>query len=264
LEHGDEYSPLAEALTTYGTALARLGNYERARETLQRAIEIAHNAGIYDDAGLAALTMLEELSEHLPLQEIEIIYQRADQWLADTQHPQTIRRLRQAARQIIDAEQVREKEREKEALPPSFIHASAQITKILSNAQRIATTTLSPVLITGETGTGKELLARLIHEWSGRTGEFVTVNCSWSTETLVESQLFGHFKGSLTDAVENHPGAVRRAAGGTLFLDEITELSRSNQAKLLRLVESGEVQSIGATERHLGGHQVKDSLFEAV
>ena len=97
------------------------------------------------------------------------------------------------------------------------------------------------MLITGETGTGKELLARLIHEWNGRAGEFVTVNCSWLTESLIESQLFGHFKGRFTDTSVNHPGAVRRAAGGALFLDEITELSRSNQAKLLRLVESGGV-----------------------
>ena len=108
LEQGDAYSPLAEALTTHGTALVRLGNYERSRETLQRAIEIAHNAGIYDDAGQAALTMIEELGERLPHEEMQTLYDRADQWLAETQHPQTIRRLRQAARQIMDAGRMRE------------------------------------------------------------------------------------------------------------------------------------------------------------
>jgi two-component system NtrC family response regulator/two-component system response regulator AtoC len=108
--------------------------------------------------------------------------------------------------------------------------------------------TTSPVLITGETGTGKELLARLVHQWSGRTGEFVAVNCAALTDTLIESQLFGHRKGSFTDATADYPGAVNQARGGTLFLDEIGELSTGNQSKLLRLVERCEIHAIGATE----------------
>jgi DNA-binding NtrC family response regulator len=104
------------------------------------------------------------------------------------------------------------------------------------------------VLITGETGTGKEALAQMIHEWSGRKGKFVAVNCATLTETLIESQLFGHRKGSLADEVEDDEGAVRRAADGTLFLDEIGELSSSNQAKLLRLVERSESHPIGAAQ----------------
>jgi transcriptional regulator with PAS, ATPase and Fis domain len=89
------------------------------------------------------------------------------------------------------------------------------------------------------------LLARLIHEWSGRAGEFVVVNCGALVEGLIESDLFGHRRGSFTDAVADHPGFVRQAAGGTLLLDEVAELSTAAQAKLLRVIEHGEIQTVG-------------------
>jgi len=118
---------------------------------------------------------------------------------------------------------------------------------VVRAARRIAAGS-GPVLIAGEAGTGKRLLASLIHEWGGRKGEFVAINCETLTETLVESELFGHRKDDSDEGVEDQRGAVRRAAGGTLFLDKIEELSSSNQARLLRLIERGEVQSIGALE----------------
>jgi DNA-binding NtrC family response regulator len=102
-------------------------------------------------------------------------------------------------------------------------------------------------LITGEIGTGKELLARMIHEWSGRAGRFVAINCAALTEALLESILFGHRQGSFTDAAQDNVGIVRQAAGGTLFLNEIAELSLGNQGKLLRLIEHGEAHTIGAS-----------------
>jgi transcriptional regulator with PAS, ATPase and Fis domain len=86
----------------------------------------------------------------------------------------------------------------------------------------------------------------MIHEWSGRAGQFIAINCSAITETLLESILFGHRKGSFTEAVEDQVGMVRQAAGGTLFLDEIAELSPGSQGKLLRLIENGEAHPIGA------------------
>jgi transcriptional regulator with PAS, ATPase and Fis domain len=86
----------------------------------------------------------------------------------------------------------------------------------------------------------------MIHEWSGRAGEFIAINCAAITETLLESILFGHRKGSFTEAVQDNVGMVRQAAGGTLFLDEIAELSPGNQGKLLRLIENGETHTIGA------------------
>jgi DNA-binding NtrC family response regulator len=117
---------------------------------------------------------------------------------------------------------------------------------LLRRALRVAVTD-STVLITGETGTGKEVLARLIHQWSGRAGAFVPINCRALTDLLSESQLFGHMKGSYHDALQDQRGAAREAAGGTLFMDEVAELSRTNQGKLLRLIERGEIHTIGAS-----------------
>jgi transcriptional regulator with GAF, ATPase, and Fis domain len=241
LEQGDEQALLAEALTTHGAALARLGKHEQARFTLQRAIKVAHQAGDLDGAGLAALTTLEELSEHLSHHELRAIYKRADQLLANSQHSKTLSRLRSCARRVLSEVDTPSKEFN----APNFIYASVQMAALLRDAHRIATTRAT-VLITGETGTGKELLARWIHESSGRAGAFVPINCAALTDTLIESQLFGHMKGSFTGAVADHPGAVRQAAGGTLLLDEIGELSVGNQAKVLRLIEEGEIHTIGA------------------
>ena len=88
----------------------------------------------------------------------------------------------------------------------------------------------------------------MIHEWSGRAGRFVAINCAALTETLLESILFGHRQGSYHEAGQDQAGIVRQAAGGTLFLDEIAELSQGSQGKLLRLIENGETQTIGATQ----------------
>lgn len=242
LEKGGEQALLAESLTTYGVALARLKHYASARSTLQRAIEVAHTAGNNERAGLAALTMIEELSEQLSRDERRIIYQRAHDLLANSQHPETPARLLSLARRVLDVEA----SHAKEFSAPKFIYAMEQTKALLHNAHHVAATTIT-VLITGETGTGKEVLARMIHEWSRRVGELVAINCAAIPDALIESQLFGHKRGSFTDAVADYAGAVRQAAGGTLFLDEIGELSASHQAKILRLIENGEVHTIGAS-----------------
>jgi DNA-binding NtrC family response regulator len=249
LERGDERFVLAEALATHGTALARLVHYEQARSTLQRAVEVAQQAGSLDRAGQAALTMIEELGERLTLDEMQSIYNRADELLTHSTDRATLSRLRSCARQVVSARQSRAIIMQGGVAdrPHAFIYASEQAAALLRDAHRVASTN-SPVLITGETGTGKELLARLIHEWSGRSGRFVAINCVALTETLIESQLFGHRKGSFTDAVTDYPGVVCQARGGTLFLDEIGELSTGNQIKLLRLVERCEIHPIGAEE----------------
>ena len=104
-------------------------------------------------------------------------------------------------------------------------------------------------LITGETGTGKELVARALHQTGPRKDRrFVTVNCSAVVESLFESELFGHVRGAFTGAVENKPGLFELADNGTLFLDEIGELPASVQAKLLRVLELGEVHRVGSLE----------------
>jgi DNA-binding NtrC family response regulator len=104
----------------------------------------------------------------------------------------------------------------------------------------------APVLILGETGTGKELVARTIHQMSQRAkGPFVAVNCSAIPETLLESELFGHEKGAFTGALARRPGYFELADGGTIFLDEIAEMSSSLQAKYLRVLQDSQVRRIG-------------------
>lgn len=104
-----------------------------------------------------------------------------------------------------------------------------------------------PVLILGPTGTGKDVIAQALHECSRRSsGVFVSVNCSALSETLIESELFGHVKGSFTGAVSDRKGAFESARGGTLFLDEIGDLSYGLQAKLLRALENNEIRPVGA------------------
>lgn len=104
-----------------------------------------------------------------------------------------------------------------------------------------------PVLLLGPSGTGKEVLAEKIHENSTRAqGPFIRVNCSALTETLVESELFGHVKGSFTGAIQDRKGAFESARGGTLFLDEIGDLPYGLQAKLLRALENNEIRPVGS------------------
>ena len=118
----------------------------------------------------------------------------------------------------------------------------------LAALQRVAPSTL-PVLLLGESGTGKELFARAVHETSERSGgPFVVVDCSGLTETLFESELFGHEKGAFTGATTRKPGLVETAQCGTLFLDEIGDVPLAMQVKLLRLIESGTYRRVGGVE----------------
>jgi DNA-binding NtrC family response regulator len=129
-----------------------------------------------------------------------------------------------------------------------LVGRSASFNEALSALQRVAPSML-PVLLQGESGSGKELFARAVHEASPRAhGPFVVVDCSGLTETLFESELFGHEKGSFTGANARKQGLVETAQCGTLFLDEIGDVPLAMQVKLLRLIESGTFRRVGALD----------------
>jgi transcriptional regulator with PAS, ATPase and Fis domain len=125
---------------------------------------------------------------------------------------------------------------------------SPQWTRVVALAERYAPTGL-PVLLVGETGTGKELVAQHLHRVSGRRGDLVDVNCAALPHELTESLLFGYRRGAFTGALQDSPGLIAQAAGGTLFLDELSSMPVDGQAKLLRVLETGEVRRLGDSRK---------------
>lgn len=160
----------------------------------------------------------------------------------------------------------------------AIIGDSAAIQVILDQARRVAASKVC-ILIEGETGTGKELVARLIHRSSPRACRpFIRLNCASLSETLAESELFGHEKGAFTGAIERSRGRFELADGGTLLLDEISEMSAKLQAKLLRVLEEEEFERVGGgqtqevdvrvlattnrnLEREVGGGRFRGDLY---
>ncbi len=131
---------------------------------------------------------------------------------------------------------------------PELIGTDSRMLEVSRRIQLVAHRKTA-VLIEGPTGTGKELVARALHRLSGRPAErFVAINCAAIPEALVEAELFGHARGAFTGAAQPRMGRIEAAAGGTLFLDEIGELPLMAQSKLLRFLESGEVQRVGENQ----------------
>ena len=129
----------------------------------------------------------------------------------------------------------------------TLVWTGAAMQRLMAQIERVAASE-TRVCILGETGTGKELVARTLHERSARHhGPFVTLNCAAVPAELIESELFGHEKGAFTGAAARHPGKFEQAARGTLFLDEIGDMPLGMQAKLLRVLEEGEVERVGGT-----------------
>ncbi len=135
-----------------------------------------------------------------------------------------------------------------ELAPPSALAGDSEAMRVVRGEIRMAATRALPVLVTGETGAGKELVAAELHRLSGRPGAFVPVNCAAISPAVAESELFGHVAGAFTGAVKRGEGLWAAADRGTLFLDEIGELAPELQAKLLRALELGEVRPVGATQ----------------
>src|ERR671924_193203 len=133
--------------------------------------------------------------------------------------------------------------------PATMVGVSAAIRDVEEEVDHAARTD-AKVLISGESGVGKEIVARLIHDRSLRgRGPLVTINCAGFPDSLLESELFGHMKGSFTDAHRDKRGWLEQAHGGTIFMDEVGEMSLRMQALLLRFLETGEIQRIGSDRK---------------
>jgi len=162
--------------------------------------------------------------------------------------------LKNMLKRLLETKSIKEEEREPE--PGAFemtqfdniIASSEAMNQVLKRAAKVAQSNVS-VLLLGESGTGKEILARAIHSSGKRSNKpLVTVNCGAIPETLLESELFGHIKGSFTGAGETRPGLFKTADCGTIFLDEVGELPLSLQVKLLRVLQEGEFYPVGGSQ----------------
>jgi two-component system response regulator HydG len=155
-----------------------------------------------------------------------------------------VQRALEQRRLIVDAGLFADEFRERYKLD-NLVGRSAPMRDLLTRLVRVAPTDVT-VLITGESGTGKELIARAIHANSRRSSRpFVPVNCAAISETLLESELFGHVKGAFTGAVKLRQGLLEEASGGTFFFDEIAETTPAFQAKLLRVIQEHEIRRVG-------------------
>lgn len=130
-------------------------------------------------------------------------------------------------------------------VPPGFVTVAGQLAAQLGKLTVLSRSVLA-ILVQGETGSGKELIARAVHELSGRRGPLSAINCGALPQSLVESELFGHRRGAFSGATADRPGLIRSADHGTLFLDEIGDLCLESQTRLLRVLQEGEVLSLGA------------------
>ena len=166
------------------------------------------------------------------------------EWLEPSLHRIT-EHLQETERKLQEKKRVLTRVAPEAEDPLGMIARSAPMRRIIDLARRIAKVD-STVLITGESGTGKELIARLVHEESARvTGPFIAVNCGAITESLLESELFGHARGAFTGAAQERIGLFEAANGGTLLLDEIGDVSSGMQVKLLRVLQEREIRRVG-------------------
>jgi two-component system NtrC family response regulator len=159
----------------------------------------------------------------------------------------TIERARERAMLVSENKLLREQLAERYSFSNIISH-SAELENVLNTAGRVAASTAS-VLVRGESGTGKELIARAIHQASPRKDKaFVVVNCAAITESLFESELFGHEKGAFTGAERQRIGKFEQADGGTLFIDEVGDIPLAIQVKLLRALQFGQIERVGGSE----------------
>jgi DNA-binding NtrC family response regulator len=211
--------------------------------------------------GLSGLEVLERITEFDPA--IDVVLMTAH-YTTDTaveairkgaadylNKPISLATLRDRVGRIIDVARRRQRMRSAEdqvmesAQFEGIVGRSPQMWEVFARLRRIAPH-YRAATITGETGTGKDLIAQALHRLSRVSGRFVVLNCSAVVETLFESELFGHVRGAFTDADRDKPGLIEHANGGTLFLDEIGDMPLATQAKLLRVLQNQEVQRVGS------------------
>jgi two-component system NtrC family response regulator len=206
-----------------------LGEIKALNPKIEVVIVTAYGA-VEDAVGCLKDGATDYLSKPLDLDEVEHVLER----LAERRH--LVRENIELKRRLGTFESI-----------PGIVTAGGPMTEVLSTVSRVAASPVS-VLLLGESGTGKELIARVIHQASARRdGPFVAVNGSALSPTLLESELFGHEKGSFTGADRMRIGRLEAAAGGTLFLDEIGDLPPAVQVKLLRVLQERTIERVGST-----------------
>jgi DNA-binding NtrC family response regulator len=246
------------ALNGFRVRCVRTGREAIAAAQAESFDAIVCDVFMPDGDGLEVVRVLRELAPAIPIilmtaqSSVDLAVKALSEGASDfIAKPFEVGDIAQALRRHLVAE--REVETETPALDAEFSRtglvgrsaAMAQVYKLIAHASRSPAT----VLITGESGTGKELVARAIHDFSERNAQpFIAVNCAGLTDTLLESELFGHVKGAFTGAQNDRAGLFEAAQGGTLFLDELAATSAAFQASLLRVLQAGEVRRVGATQ----------------
>ncbi|HET7108481.1 MAG TPA: sigma-54 dependent transcriptional regulator [Candidatus Acidoferrum sp.] len=213
----------------------------KLREVACDGVMLDRNLADLDAAEVAAMIQREH-------PDVEVLWIGGEQEVAGDSGEPEEENLNGAKAQIVEWRAEREAPA-RETLP-GMIGTSAAMQEVY-RLTRLVAKRETTVLITGETGTGKELVAEAVHKLSPRAKQpFVVVNCAAIPEPLLEAELFGHARGAFTGAVQSRLGKIHAAQGGSLFLDEIGELPLGMQAKLLRFLQSGEVQRLGSADLH--------------
>ena len=274
-------TPSAEALGTRKPVLARDIDTDRySNPSFRRFVELGAKSAcvvplISRDRAIGTLALGRMTDEDWPPEDVELLMQVASQIAMTVENSLAFRQLAESKERLATEKLYLEEEIRLDQNIGNMVGAGPGFQAVLKNIQTVAPTDAT-VLILGETGTGKELVARAIHELSGRSkGSFVKVNCAAIPASLLESELFGHEKGSFTGAVAQKIGRFELAHHGTLFLDEIGEMPLELQPKLLRAIQDQEFERVGgnrtiqtnvrfvaATNRDLKA-MVEDNKFRA-